>query len=100
MRGAERFMRASTRPDVQPKWVRVSDACKISSVGINKMYSLINSGRVKSVLLDGKRLIDRESIENIEAIAAAPPLPPGTVPMRRGGPGRPKSSAARVTAIL
>jgi hypothetical protein len=87
-------MRASTRPDVRPQWVRVSDACKMCGVGLNKFYQLINTGRVRSILLDGKRLIALESIENLDVVAATPPLPPGTVPMRRGGPGRPKRSAA------
>jgi hypothetical protein len=72
----------------------------MSGIGINKMYSLINTGRVRSILLDAKRLIHRESIENLDVVAATPPLPPGSVVMRRGGPGRPKRSIAAPVAIL
>jgi hypothetical protein len=99
MREAEQFMRTPTRPVVQPKWIRVADACQMSGIGINKLYSLINTGRLKSILLDGKRLIATESIERLDIVANTPPLPPGSVVMRRGGPGRPKRSAAPV-AIL
>jgi hypothetical protein len=56
------------------------------------MYELLNTGRVRSILLDGKRLVDLDSIENLEVVAATPPAPPGTVQMRRGGPGRKKGS--------
>jgi hypothetical protein len=48
----------------------------MSGIGINKMYSLINTGRLRSILLDGKRLIALESIENLDVVAATPPLPP------------------------
>jgi hypothetical protein len=60
----------------------------MSGVGMTKMYELINTGRVRSILLDGKRLVDLDSIENLDVVAATPPAPLGTVAMRRGGPGR------------
>jgi hypothetical protein len=52
------------------------------------MYELLNTGRVRSILLDGKRLVDLDSIENLDVVAATPPAPAGTVVMKRGGPGR------------
>jgi hypothetical protein len=59
---------------------------------MTKMYELLNTGRVRSILLDGKRLVDLDSIENLDVVAATPPAPAGTVAMRRGGPGRKKGS--------
>ena len=55
------------------------------------MSQLIRDGRVHSVLLDGKRLVDLEDLQNLEAVAARPPAPAGSVAMLRAGPGRPKT---------
>jgi hypothetical protein len=59
----------------------------MSGFGLSKLYELLGDGRIKSILVDGKRLVSVESIENLGAEAATPPAP-GTVHMRRGGPGR------------
>jgi hypothetical protein len=72
----------------------------MTGVAITKMYSLINTGRIRSILLDGKRLIDMDSIENLEVVAATPPAPKGTVPMLRGGPGRRQRGNAGAAAVM
>jgi hypothetical protein len=91
-------MQSPTRLVIQPRWLRVSDACARSGIGITKLYELIRTGRVSSILLDGKRLIDAESVDNLADVAATPPTV-GKVVMRRGGPGRrPKRSADRDAA--
>jgi hypothetical protein len=59
----------------------------MSGIGLTKMYELLRTGRVRSILLDGKRLVDLDSIEAMDVVAATLPAP-GTVVMRRGGPGR------------
>jgi hypothetical protein len=63
----------------------------MSGLGLTKMYELLRTGRVRSILLDGKRLVDLDSIENLDVVATIPPAP-GSVAMRRGGPGRPRRS--------
>jgi hypothetical protein len=71
----------------------------MSGIGTTKFYELINTGRVRSILLDGKRLVDLDSIENLDVVAATPPAP-GSVAMRRGGPGRPRKGIDAVGAAV
>jgi len=65
-------------------------------IGSTKMSQLIRDGRVHSVLLDGKRLVDLEDLANLEQVAARLPAPAGSVQMLRAGPGRPKTRPAAV----
>jgi hypothetical protein len=65
----------------------------MSGIGSTKMNQLIREGRVHSVLLDGKRLVDLEDLANLDQVAARLPAPAGSVPMLKAGPGRPKKIA-------
>jgi excisionase family DNA binding protein len=47
----------------KPLAVTVSRACALVGVGRTKMYELIASGRVRSVKIDARRLVDYESLE-------------------------------------
>jgi excisionase family DNA binding protein len=51
------------RPRAKPLAVTVSRACALVGVGRTKMYELIASGRVRSVKIDARRLVDYESLE-------------------------------------
>jgi len=53
---------------IQPEWLRIPDATRVSGVGRSTLYELLGSGSVKSVLLRkrgcqrGIRLINADSL--------------------------------------
>jgi excisionase family DNA binding protein len=47
------------------KAVTVRQACEISNLGVTTIYKLIGDGRLESVMLDGRRLINRESLHKL-----------------------------------
>jgi excisionase family DNA binding protein len=47
----------------KPLGVTVSRACALVGVGRTKMYELIASGRVKSVKIDARRVVEYASLE-------------------------------------
>ena len=51
--------------NIAPIWVRPSEACRIASVGTTKLYEWIGNGRVRSIRVDGKRLIEVESLRRL-----------------------------------
>jgi len=54
---------------VQPKWLRISDACRVSGIGRSLLYQHLKTGRIKSVALRernkvrGIRLINADSLD-------------------------------------
>ncbi len=56
------------KTNLQPEWLRVSDACRYSSISKAKLYDLINRGQIRSVSLrergqiKGTRLISADSL--------------------------------------
>jgi hypothetical protein len=43
-------------------WVSPKEACRISSLGMTRLYELLNDGTIKSRKLGGKRLVLHESL--------------------------------------
>jgi hypothetical protein len=48
-----------------PIWVRPKKAAKIGGFGLTRCYELMNSGKLKSVRVDGMRLVSVESIRSL-----------------------------------
>jgi hypothetical protein len=56
---------ASDKPAIRPIWVRPATACEIGGFGLTSCYEMMNSGVLKSVRVDGKRLVSVASIEQL-----------------------------------
>jgi len=54
---------------------RVNDFCRAFGLGRSKVYELIKSGCLKTVLVGGRRLIPRESAEALFQASAEPHNP-------------------------
>lgn len=51
----------------EPITYSVKDACRLSSIGKTRMYSLMAEGQVKSRLVGKRRLVDAASLRNLLA---------------------------------
>ena len=49
--------------DVQPRAYRINDFCSAFGLGRTKVYELIGSGKLRTVLVGGRRLIPAEAAE-------------------------------------
>jgi excisionase family DNA binding protein len=45
--------------------VTVHHACALADIGRSSLYNLVSSGKLKTIKLGGRRLIDRVSLENL-----------------------------------
>ncbi|WP_442879548.1 excisionase [Brevundimonas sp.] len=50
-------------PVLKPAALRVDDAAKYAGISRSKLYALIKSGEVASLLVGGRRLLRRETLE-------------------------------------
>jgi excisionase family DNA binding protein len=57
--------------EVEPITVTVPDACRITSIGMTKIYELIGEGRLKAVKIGRRTLITTESIRRLVGEEAA-----------------------------
>ncbi len=56
---------------MEPITVTVPDACRITSIGMTKIYELIGEGRLKAVKIGRRTLITTESIRRLVGEEAA-----------------------------
>jgi hypothetical protein len=56
-----------SKPDFNPptRWGRPKQALKVVPCGLTKFYELLNSGRIRSKKVDGMRLVDLDSCEQL-----------------------------------
>jgi hypothetical protein len=78
----------------KPFWVRPRRACQLGGFGITTCYTLIKSNKVRSTKVNGMRLID---VKSIEQLGSAAPLPepvaaplPEPEPVAAGSVARPR----------
>jgi hypothetical protein len=58
---------SDTQEMLKPIWARPRRACQIGDFGLTKCYDLIKTGQLKSIKVDGMRLVDISSIERLGA---------------------------------
>ena len=51
--------------EVEPVWVRPRRGAQIIGCGLTKFYELLNTGKVKSINVDGMRLANVASIKTL-----------------------------------
>ena len=49
----------------RPLWVRPQEACRLSGLGLTRLYELLNSGDLESRKLGRSRLVSVASIERL-----------------------------------
>jgi excisionase family DNA binding protein len=52
-------------PIPKPIWVTPNEAVRLSGIGRTMLYELIAAGRLKSIKIQGKRLISFASLEEL-----------------------------------
>jgi excisionase family DNA binding protein len=57
---------------MRPALLRIPDFCAASGLGRTTVYGLIASGRLKSVMIAGRRLIPTTELDRLEAEATNP----------------------------
>jgi hypothetical protein len=85
-------MHASTvaKMEIEPILVSIPQGCQMIGRGVQAMYDLIGSGRIKAVKSDGRTLIVVESLHEY-----AKSLPPAKIaPPRKRQPARIRTAAA------
>ena len=58
---------SDTQEMPKPIWVRPKRACQVGGFGLTKCYDLIKRKKVRSRKVDGMRLVDLSSIEQLGA---------------------------------
>jgi hypothetical protein len=58
-----------TREQFEPIWVRPRPGARMAGCGLTKFYELMNSGKIKSVKVDGMRLAEVASIKALGTAA-------------------------------
>lgn len=66
---APRARRRSAPKVDTPLAVTVADAKRITGLGATKIYELLNDGRLRSTLIDGRRLVYYDSILEMLGLA-------------------------------
>jgi hypothetical protein len=51
--------------EVAPRWARPREALKVLPIGMTKLYELMNDGRIRSKKVDGMRLVDLNSLDEL-----------------------------------
>ena len=62
-------MQEQTREQFEPIWVRPRPGARMAGCGLTKFYELMNSGKIKSVKVDGMRLAEVASIKALGTTA-------------------------------
>jgi hypothetical protein len=57
--------RRSMAPPFEPLAYRISDATKVSGLGRSSIYKLIGEGKLRSVLVAGRRLIPADALRDL-----------------------------------
>jgi hypothetical protein len=57
--------RRSTAPPLQPLAYTINDATKVSGLGRSSIYKLIGEGKLRSVLVAGRRLILADALRDL-----------------------------------
>lgn len=66
---APRARRRSASKVDAPLTVTVADAKRLTGIGCTKLYELLNDGRLRSTLVDGRRLVYYDSILEMLGLA-------------------------------
>lgn len=61
----------------RPLWVRPAEACRLSGLGLTRLYELLNTGELESRKLGAARLVSVASIERLGV-----EVKPEAVPLR------------------
>lgn len=67
---------ASAQPS-NPIWVRPREACRLASVGLTRIYELMNEGALESRKIGRSRLISVASIEQLGQLPSVDVVPRG-----------------------
>jgi excisionase family DNA binding protein len=57
--------RRSTAPPLDPLAYRVNDAIRVSGLGRSSIYKLIASGKLRSIMVAGRRLIPADALRDL-----------------------------------
>lgn len=66
--------KANRSNGAEPLAVRIPDAVRMTGIGRSKLYELIASGDLDTVKVGRCRLVPMESLRNLCAVGAPPPL--------------------------
>jgi excisionase family DNA binding protein len=59
----------------EPITISIKEALRISGLGLTKIYELINDGRLETVKVDNRRLVNYESLKSLLSGAGADKRP-------------------------